>query len=998
MNERLMQILDKLSNAAEAYENENAQMYADEILRIQDEKKELEGLIRQTRNEINLNKERISSNANNLTNSFSAIFDIFYQDALRKEKEAKKRLEEKRAAAPKETREITEKLEKVGQVITGYKIEIKNIKSYIAHASLNPDINPESIALIEENLSSVKEDLKISRKEERRYKKDLSNIQRDIEDLALVYEETKKSRLELAAEYEAYKRGYAFKYGEKLDGSGGMELQVYPRRKQIENKNIVMENRIKEIKEQIAELDKREAFLSVSTATKKENIIKLLQGDANYTEIEEALEGLMSYISEEEIKENEQELISSIEKYQQKIKTNDYIDHKRKKRDEDLRKTYQKRLFNCEQEIKEANAIISSPLEIDEKQLAPYRENIRLFEERRKELLEETVLLCYGVKVSAREIRERKVISKELKEVNQQIEILQKEEEERRQELEQDMFIARDKAIKDKILLSKVYNNLAPRLENLTIKLLNPINYIDVISKIEDQAKLSEMQGKLEELRTSDKYLGESKAEILRQFKEEYQNMKNPLAQNQAATIQNQLPSDSKKTTNINKELFNKIISTNANDDGYIMGETKVGLDDTKKNNQMPQNTTPREPIGLPGETIDGTKVGDIAEEVYDKLKNNDNSEEFDNQSSYIETPLTELPGETLDGTKVGDIAEEIYDKLKNSDKGEEDKPEEEEIEEVSSIKDIPRKLKTAIKNLIKKHPILTAATGAIIIGIGALGFKNNKEVVASGNLTTETTIAGKDDETSKIGDTYTAKEGDKVYESSDYDYGGKARSGLVEGDSQINAISFVDKTTGQITEVAKEPGKSIEDVIKENNIDINNSKVRILLGEKSWLDASVDEIKDQMSREEQTVKSEYDFDLTKAEIDDGKVVLHDNNGQEIEINTQKLSQGNNNISSVGSDGNLYEGNIEVSKQDILDDQGNPIKRWSFANVKNNALDILDGLNKNEEYTTKLADSSSLSDEAKQELINSMVEDMANQDYIVDNSASIDNTSYGRGM
>ena len=277
------------------------------------------------------------------------------------------------------------------------------------------------------------------------------------------------------------------------------------------------------------------------------------------------------------------------------------------------------------------------------------------------------------------------------------------------------------------------------------------------------------------------------------------------------------------------------------------------------------------------------------------------------------------------------------------------------------------------IKNLIKKHPVLTAVSSAIVIGVGVLGFGNNKELVASGNVVTETTTPGKDDETSKIGDTYTAKAGERVYESSDYDYGGKSRSGSAEGESQINAFSFIDKTTGQIVEIERETGKSIEDVIK-----------------------------DQMSRESQTVKSEYNFDLTEAEINDGKIVLHDNNGQKIEINTEKLAQGNNQISTIGSDGKLYEGTVEVTEQEKLDDQGNPIKNWSFANVKNNARDILDGLNPNytDDYTVELANSSSLGEDAKKELINNMVEEMASPDYIIDTSAStasIDSANYGRG-
>lgn len=1014
MNERLMQILDKVANAAEAYENDNAQMYADEILRIQDERNELESRIREIRSEIILNNDRIAANTNNLANSFSTIFDIFYQDALRKEKEAKKNLEEKKSAAPEEKQETTEKLENIGKVIDGYKTEIKHIRSSIAYASAKPNPNQQAIARMEQHLSSIKEELKISRKEERRYKKDLSNIEKDIDNLTSEYEEARKSRFELAAEYEAYKRGYAFQYGEKLDGSGEIELQVFPRKKQIERKNAVLENRIKNIQEQIGQLDNREAFLSVSTTSKKENIVKLITSNADYSEIEKALEGLMSYISEEEIKETEQQLMTSIEEYQKKIKTSDYIDHNDKKRDEDLRKAYAKRLAECEKEIKKANAIIKSPLEINEQELVPYQASIRAFEEKRQELLKESVLLSSDTKLSAKEMKERKLITTGIKEINQKIEQLQQEEQQRRQELEQEMFAARDKAISDKALLKQEYNRLVPRLEHITLKLLNPVNYVDIGAKLEDQFKLSEMEGKLEELRTSAKYLGESKVEILRQFKEEYQNIRN--AENQVATapIQSQTPTVNEPSPKTNDDLFNRIIAANTSEDGYTMGETEVGLPTGVK---KPNPNV----IGLPGETIDGQKVGDIAKEVYDKIKVGDTTgEDSRNQQldsrmtesllgtknksnlpeNYMPTPLLELPGETIDGQKVGDIAEEIYDKLKNGDKAEEEEEiEPEEIVEVSSIKDIPRKLKTAIKNLIKKYPVLTAISSAIVIGIGVLGFGNTKEFVASGTVTTETTIAGKDDQTSKIGDTYTGKSGERVYESSDYDYGGKSRSGSAEGESQMKAFSFVDKNTGQIVEVERESGKSIEDVIKEHNIDIDNSKVRVLLGQKGWKDISVDEIKDQMSREEQTVKSEYDFDLTSAEINDGKVVLRDNNGQEIEINTPKLAEGNNTISAIGSDGKHYEGTVEVTKQDRLDDQGDPIKSWSFANVRNNARDILDGLSPSytDDYTVELANSSALGEDAKKELINNMVEEMASQDYIIDNSASIDNSNYGRG-
>ncbi len=994
MNERLMQILDKLANAAEAYENDNAQMYADEILRIQDEKKELEGLIRENRSEISLNNERIAANANNLSNSFSAIFDIFYQDALRKEQEAKKKLEEKKASAPQETTKTTEKLEKIGQVINEYKTEIKHIKSSISHASAKPNPDQQVIESMEKHLSSIKEELKISRKEERRYKKDLSNIEKDIDNLTSTYEEARKGRFELAAEYEAYKRGYAFQYGEKLDGSGEIELQVFPRRKQIERKNAIMANRIKDFQGQIAKLDEREAFLSISTSLKKENIIKLLQSNADYSEIERALEGLVSYISEDEIKETEQQLLTSIEEYQNKLKTSDYIDHNEKKRDEELRKAYEKKLVECQQEIKKANAILKSPLEINEQELAPYRESISAFEKQRQSLFVESVLLSSSTKLSTKEIRKRKIISNGIKEINQKIEQLQKEEEQRRQYLEQEMFARREKAASDRALLKQEYERLNLRSKHITLKLLNPVNYVNIKDKLEDQFRLSEMEGKLEELRTSSKYLGESKAEILRQFKEEYQNIKTASQTTvQAPSIQNKGQEVNQKGTEISDDLFNRIISANANDDGFVMGKTEIGLPTGIK-------TATTEVLGLPGETIDGQKVGDIAPEVYAKIKVGDTTgEDFRNQNlasrmtesllernnrndapaNYMPTSLIGLPGETIDGQKVGDIAPEVYDKIKNGDtsgeveQNNEDNIELEEIEEVFSIKDIPRKLKTAIKNLIKKHPVLTAVSSAIVIGVGVLGFGNNKELVASGNVVTETTTPGKDDETSKIGDTYTAKAGERVYESSDYDYGGKSRSGSAEGESQINAFSFIDKTTGQIVEIERETGKSIEDVIK-----------------------------DQMSRESQTVKSEYNFDLTEAEINDGKIVLHDNNGQKIEINTEKLAQGNNQISTIGSDGKLYEGTVEVTEQEKLDDQGNPIKNWSFANVKNNARDILDGLNPNytDDYTVELANSSSLGEDAKKELINNMVEEMASPDYIIDTSAStasIDSANYGRG-
>jgi len=960
MDEKLVEVLNKIEGIATKYENEYANNYAEEILEIQEKRKELESSINESRVQITEYLNRENTNYNNLENNFKAIFDTFYNDALKTEKEAKRKLTETEEERRNEILQLEAKIERISKLSNDYKLQIKKEKMDIASASVRANPDPKKMDAMRKHLSAVEEELKTCRKESRNYKKKIKGLEAETKTLQTNYEEAKRDRIEIGAQYEAYRRGYSFQYGEKKDGSKELELQLIPRRVRVMKECELLEIKIDDMKEEIEQLNERENFLSISAKTRKENIIKMLQEGVEFEKIEKEVELLASYINDE-AKKSPDEIKQEIEQFKEEIANKDYTNKQEYQRDENIKKIYQKRLEETTNEIDKANSVIANYKTTSERELEEYQQSIKYYTEKKQELTKKFIMRNNNLESNGNvDVVMNRIIANHIKEISEKIDKLEEEYYNNIINLEEVSILEMNKVKENKAHLEQEQELLSKNLQSITNKLSDKNNYIDTIEKVTDSIKLAQMEDNLAKAIISKQ---ETKEILLNEFKEAYQNSQKK--------TNNSTPEQQLSEADI--DLMNRIISHNDNTDGYMMGTTEVGLPNEIVVNheaiqpvlsQEPEETLTKSfeqlPIGLPGETIDGTKVGEIDPKIVAKIKEgNQNSDTIDEPQE----PEEQMPEE-----------------------------EEEEIEEVFSIKDIPRKLKTAIRNLLKRYPILTAAATAIVIGIGILGFGNSKELAATGSVVTETTLDGKDDETARIGSIQTDTVPIEVHESSDYDFGGKNKTGKVEGESKRVAVSFIDKNTGQIIEVEREEGKSIEEAIKENNIDIDNSLVRVLLEDKGWVDVSVDQIKEEMSREKQNITENYDFNMTDAQIKDGKIILSDENSEnKIEIDTTKLSKGTNQIDALGSDGKTYTGKVEVVEQNKLDENGNEVKGWSFANIGENAKKIFDG-NK-EPAKTRLIDDESKDQE---DLVNDIVEGMANEDYIVDTSASTVN-EHGRG-